>query len=98
MKRNALVCCFFVAGLSCSLDPVQAQANPAQPSKEIADLLVRWDELNGRCRGGSGDDQKTWDACDEREKMGDQLKSHGWCYGEPGQFGYQMAWHRCKQP
>ncbi|MEO5334670.1 MAG: hypothetical protein H7839_21860 [Magnetococcus sp. YQC-5] len=96
MKRNAFILSLLATLLFCGLCLSQAQAGPTHPPKEIAGLLALWDKLNDRCRGGSGDDQKTWDACDERERTGDQLKARGWCYGEPGQFGYQMEWHKCK--
>ncbi|GGA59732.1 hypothetical protein GCM10011385_11890 [Nitratireductor aestuarii] len=58
-------------------------------------MLVRWHERNGKCRGGSGDSTDTWRSCDEREYTDTALTAMGWCYGRPGQFAYQMQWHRC---
>lgn len=50
---------------------------------------------NGRCRGGSGDDPATWDACAERLAFQRRLSALNWCYGRRGESGYQMQWHRC---
>lgn len=60
-------------------------------------LIARWTELNEHCRGGSGDDPKTMEACDLREAASAQLGSADICYGEEGQFGYQMEMHRCNR-
>jgi hypothetical protein len=62
---------------------------------DAAGALARWQELNGRCRGGSGNDEETWRACDLREYIYPALVSGGWCYGREGDAGYQMEWHRC---
>ncbi|MEW9837992.1 S1C family serine protease [Mesorhizobium marinum] len=59
-------------------------------------MLKRWQHLNSDCRGGSGDEQATWKACDEREHTAESLSAAGWCYGRKGEYGYQMEWHRCK--
>lgn len=58
-------------------------------------MLTRWDELNSKCRGGSGNDAKTWQACNAREYTGLAVNSAGWCYGREGENAYQMNWHRC---
>ena len=50
---------------------------------------------NGRCRGGSGDDPATWEACAERLAFQRRLAALNWCYGRRGEAGYQMQWHRC---
>jgi len=60
-------------------------------------LIAGWIELNERCRGGSGDDPKTMEACELREAASAQLDSADICYGEEGQFGYQMKMHRCNE-
>lgn len=60
-----------------------------------AGAVERWQELNGKCRGGSGDDDATWRACDLRDYIHPALVSGGWCYGRQGEAGYQMEWHRC---
>jgi hypothetical protein len=58
-------------------------------------LVSEWQELNGQCRGGSGNEQKTMDACGRRERVGGQLSQSGYCYGQHGEYGYQAKWHVC---
>jgi hypothetical protein len=58
-------------------------------------LIERWSELNELCRGGSGDDPSTMEACDLREEVSGQLASADICFGKSGQYGYQMEMHRC---
>lgn len=58
-------------------------------------IISQWQDENTRCRGGSGDSRDTWKACDRREAIGAKLDAVGWCYGRPGEAGYQMSWHRC---
>jgi len=60
-----------------------------------AGMLNRWQFLNEGCRGGSGNDEATWRACDAREHTQQSLSAAGWCYGRIGEYGYQMNWHRC---
>jgi hypothetical protein len=64
-------------------------------SSEISRLLRREDVLNDMCRDGPGNDPKTKGICEQRDATVERLKSLGWCYGDPGQAGYQMVWHRC---
>ncbi len=97
MKQNALIYSLLAILLSGGVCLPQADAGSASPSNEIKALLATWETLNDRCRGGSGEDRKTMDACDEREKTGGQLGSQGWCYGEPGQAGYQKKWQPCTE-
>ena len=58
-------------------------------------LLAEWEKLNSSCRGGSGDDPYTNQACAERDGIDRQLAAQGWCYGEGAQFQYQMSWQPC---
>jgi hypothetical protein len=51
---------------------------------------------NERCRGGSGGDPVTGQACDDREATGGKIDALGWCYGEDADYGYQAKWARCK--
>ena len=75
----------------CSLAPAAvAQSVPA------AQRMIQLErDANTRCRGGSGDQQVTWEACGERTAYGRVLGMMGWCYGRQGEAGYQMQWHRC---
>lgn len=58
-------------------------------------IIAQWHNENSLCRGGSGDSKETLLACDRRETLGAKLGAVGWCYGRPGEFGYQMNWHAC---
>jgi hypothetical protein len=62
----------------------------------VAGLVARWREENGRCRGGSGDDPATGQACDDREITGGKIDALGWCYGQGAEYGYQARWARCE--
>jgi len=55
-------------------------------------LVGAWHDANGVCRGTPGGSES---ACEKREALGARLEAIGYCYGERGQYGYQMKWHRC---
>ncbi len=75
--------------LACLAVPAWAQALNPQ-------TIIRLEsEANGRCRGGSGDQQPTWQACGERAAYGNILEMLNWCYGRNNEAGYQMNWHAC---
>ena len=75
---------------------LRSPAFAAPTNDELMAMLIqdfgRYDEA---CRGGSGDETETWEACGSRDYASDLLYEFGWCYGEIGQFGYQMDLHRC---
>ena len=50
-----------------------AQAQDAETQALLADEAI----LNGRCRGGSGDDTDTWQACGARDYVGWLLSERG---------------------
>ncbi|MBP2235300.1 hypothetical protein J2Z31_001792 [Sinorhizobium kostiense] len=64
-------------------------------AREPARIISQWHDQNGDCRGGSGDSDETWKACDRREAIGAKLQAVGWCFGRDGEAGYQMEWHAC---
>lgn len=70
---------------------IASDRNVSEPTR----IIDQWQEENGNCRGGSGDSDETWKACDRREAIGRKLGAVGWCYGRPNEAGYQMNWHRC---
>ena len=75
---------------------VAAQAAWAAPDgREPTALLREWAALNGACRGGRGDDPRTQAACTRRDALDRRLAAAGWCYGRPGDAGYQRTWQRC---
>ncbi|MFS2324989.1 hypothetical protein U2P60_06155 [Brucella sp. H1_1004] len=59
-------------------------------------IISQWHTENQLCRGGSGDSPETHKACGRRDKLDAKLASVGWCYGRPGEYGYQMNWHQCE--
>jgi hypothetical protein len=72
-----------------------ASAADVPPPPDVAQLLAKEDMLNDRCRGGSGDDPATAQACAGRDEVFDQITAKGWCYGEANQPEYQKKWHKC---
>lgn len=64
-------------------------------AREPARIISQWQQQNGECRGGAGNSDESWRACDRREAVGAKLKAIGWCYGREGEAGYQMKWHVC---
>ncbi|QCJ00070.1 hypothetical protein [Agrobacterium larrymoorei] len=47
---------------------------------DVSTLIEQWQEFNGDCRGGSGDDPMTAKACDTRSDVSARLESLGYCY------------------
>ena len=90
MRR--LFACALIATLSA---PTLAQA---LSEKEASDLLTVTDYLNGECRNGIGDDQKTLKACNMRDVMFSHVKNNGWCYGAPTKPTAKGKWQPCKAP
>lgn len=66
------------------------------PSGKAKALIDRANQLNDRCRGGSGDDPKTMQACEQREAAMAQVSKAGWCWGPSDAPGYQQRWIRCR--
>lgn len=71
-----------------------AQTGDAMTARE-GELLQDARDYDDRCRGGSGDQVETWQACGARDYVAYLLGTLGWCYGEPDQQAYEMDWHRC---
>jgi len=80
--------------LPCTIMPA-AQAQQTVPP-DIAPLLERERWLDGKCRGGSGDDPATADYCAVRDRAVEQLQAKGWCWGPPEQTEALKDWHPCK--
>jgi hypothetical protein len=51
------------------------------------ELLSIYTDLNEMCRGESGDDPHTNEACDVRAKVSALLWKEGYCFGKHGQYG-----------
>lgn len=87
MRKTVIIALFTSAVLANS--PAAAQ------SERAVALLQDYALYNQRCRGGSGDDIHTWEACGARNYIGFLLSIEGWCFGKEGEASYQMKWHRC---
>lgn len=61
----------------------------------VEPLLAAWNEFNGRCRGGGGDDQSTMNACAARDFADAALAAADWCYGHGDEAEYLKSWHQC---
>lgn len=61
----------------------------------IKALIEGWIAANEECRGEPGGSPRSDAGCSAREAVDAELKVLGWCYGRPGDAGYQMNWHRC---
>ena len=61
----------------------------------IESLLAEVDKLSDQCRGGSGDSQKTLDACDLRDAKLKDVADRGWCWGPKDAAGAKQHWMRC---
>jgi hypothetical protein len=59
-------------------------------------IVARYIALNERCRGGSGDNDATMQACEQRDAMAPEVERAGYCWGE---LSYQAEadkhWRRC---
>lgn len=69
----------------------------AQSGGDAKAMILRWTELNTLCRGGSGDNPATLQACEDRDALGGQLEAQGFCYGENDEFGFQADWAVCSR-
>lgn len=76
---------------------IAALALPMAPAMadDATTLIKRWQHENQLCRGGFGDNPKTLDACDRREKVAKLIKPTGWCMGRDGQPTAMETVHRC---
>lgn len=83
----------FVSGLL--VGAMMLSAVPAHARSRPDGMIANWTRLNGLCRGGSGDDPRTTEACVARDTLTKQIDQAGWCYGREGQLGYQFEWHAC---
>jgi hypothetical protein len=59
-------------------DPAQVVLAKAT---NISELKAHYNQMDELCRAGGGSDSLTLDACDAREKISDQMKTMGYCYG-----------------
>lgn len=87
--------CVLLVGSMVALGAVAAAQ--AQQAIDPVGIIEIERFANGKCRGGLGDAYQTEIACQIRDDIGRRLLELGWCFGEIGQYGAQMAWHRCNR-
>lgn len=67
-----------------------------QPPPEVDKNISIADVLNDKCRGGSGDDPKTMEYCEQRDALIEEINKQGWCYGHEPQAMYERKWEVCR--
>lgn len=70
------------------------EAQPQDPV--IQSFMEQEEELNDKCRGGSGDSPDTMVACEHRDRVLGQLASRGWCWGPFAAIGAEKHWIKCQ--
>lgn len=68
--------------------------SPSALDVSVPDLIGQWAQLNEDCRGGSGDDPKTWKKCEKRSAISERLESVGYCYSADSNAA--SSWRRCE--
>lgn len=61
-------------------------------------LINLAEELNGKCRGGPGDQALTHEYCSERDSVIDELKQAGWCPPKTDPNDAAVSWRKCPVP
>ena len=93
MRTAAFGAMILLAG--CGPSPASSPKAAAGPAKAVTQMLKDEDALNETCRGGSGDDPATLDACKKRDELIAKLNAAGMCYGPPDLPMYQQKWGPC---
>ena len=70
---------------------IRPQTNDAEAI--LKKLIIEEDN----CRGGSGDRDATWDACERRDLLVEDLTKLGWCWAPDGSPEYEKSWEPCKK-
>lgn len=63
-------------------------------SPSPAQLVNSFNDLDGKCRGGSGDDRIVIAACEDRDKSSLALEKIGWCYSSSSEV-LASGWAKC---
>ena len=107
MDLNRSLACLFCSCLlfgcngrdaaEASRESVRERTTPAslEFQKEDKALADRVAVLNGQCRDGRGDDERTMAACDQRDNLMAQVERRGWCWGPEDASGADKRWIRC---
>ena len=62
---------------------------------DVASLIEKTEQLNDKCRGGSGDDPATMKACDARDALIEQIEAMNYCFGTEQQIQAEKRWQEC---
>jgi hypothetical protein len=81
--------------LGITADARKAATVPNAPAEEPTLLMKEEDELNDKCRDGSGNDKGTLEVCRERDLLYEKIKAKNWCWGHDGQIGADRTWEPC---
>lgn len=82
--------------LSSSQFTAPQSSKPSGPTGEAKRLIAQADVLDNQCRGGSGDNPKTMQACEKRDATVEKVISLGWCWGPDEAVGANKGWVRCQ--
>lgn len=66
--------------------------------QHVQPLINLAEELNGKCRGGPGDQALTHEYCSERDSIIDELKQAGWCPPKTNPSDGAVSWGKCPVP
>ena len=95
MFRRSAIHSLALAATACMALVVVSSPAFAQ-ADEIGGLIERWFSENEQCRGGSGDDPRTTEACARRDRLTRALNVLDFCYGKKGQISAERVWHSCE--
>lgn len=84
-----------IAGLLAALVVPSAFGQVKLDETSVKQAVGVYEFLNELCRGGSGDNPKTQQACDNRDNLESIIQRAGWCYGHYDQPSYLKKWERC---
>ncbi|MEQ1535555.1 MAG: hypothetical protein ABL923_06725 [Burkholderiaceae bacterium] len=90
----------FVALLQIGCNRQEVKITPAtspDPKQlNIQALLKTIDDLNTKCRGGSGGSPSTQKACEARDELSKLAIESGWCWGPDDAIGADQRWVKCQ--
>lgn len=94
MFSKALV---FIAASAVSAACLAAEFVPSDAPPGIKAAIDKAEDLNDKCRGGSGDNPKTMGLCDQRDKAYTEIKKQGWCFGDSSknEIEANKTWQKC---
>ena len=72
-----------------------AGASSNSPPEDVARLMAQEEALNDKCRGGSGGNEATLEACNERDVILGRIQANNWCWGHDGQIAADRTWEPC---